>query len=175
MRLEEELAYGAGDDWQAVRLPYVDGNLAMVVLVPDEGSYDTVAQELDPGLIDAVGAALRTRPVQLGLPRFEFRTQSNLNDALRALGMPTAFSDEADFSAMSPEPLVITDVLHEAFISVDEEGTEAAAATAVVVGETSVPPDPVTLTVDRPYLFWIVDEPTGAVLFLGRVLDPTQA
>ena len=88
--------------------------------------------------------------------------------------MPTAFTDAADFSAMSPEDLYISDVVHEVFVSVDEDGTEAAAATAVVMAETSAPAEPVRLTVDRPFLYWIVDEPTGAVLFLGRVLDPTQ-
>jgi serpin B len=88
--------------------------------------------------------------------------------------MVSAFSDSADFSAMSPEHLMITDVLQEVYVAVDEKGTEAAAATAVVVGETSAPSaEPVTLTVDRPFLFWIVDAPTKAVLFLGRVLDPT--
>ena len=90
--------------------------------------------------------------------------------------MPTAFTDQADFSAMSSEEqLQITDVLHEVFIAVDEAGTEAAAATAVVVGTTSAPADPIDLVVDRPFMFWIVDRPTGAVLFLGRVVDPTQS
>ena len=172
MRLAENLAYGADEGWEAVRLPYVDGNLSMVVLVPDAGSYASVADGFDEELIGTVDAALSFRQVQLAMPSFEFRTQSNLNDALKALGMPTAFTEEADFSAMSSESLAITDVLHEAFISVDEEGTEAAAATAVIVGETSAP-EPVAMTIDRPYLFWIVDEPTGAVLFLGQVLDPT--
>jgi serpin B len=74
---------------------------------------------------------------------------------------------------MSPEPLTITDVLQETYISVDEAGTEAAAATAVVVGATAAPAQPVSLRVDRPFVFWIVDQPTGALLFLGRVTDPT--
>ena len=96
-----------------------------------------------------------------------------LTEPLAQLGMASAFGAGADFSAMSPEPLLISDVVHEVFVSVDEEGTEAAAATAVVMAETAAPTEPVSLTVDRPYLYWIVDEPTGAILFLGRVLDPT--
>jgi serpin B len=174
MHLDESLPYGAGDGWQAVELPYAGGELAMVVLVPDAGSYETTEAELGPALIASVGAALAGRQVDLRLPSFELRSQLDLSDPLRALGMPTAFTDGADFSAMSPEPLEISDVLQEVFVSVDEKGTEAAAATAVVMDLTAAPADdPVTLVVDRPYLFWITDRETGAVLFLGRVLDPT--
>ncbi len=101
--------------------------------------------------------------------------QTTLTDTLQELGMPSAFGVGADFSAMSDADLAISDVLHEVVIAVDEEGTEAAAATAVILGETAVAPtEPVTLVVDRPYLYWIVDEPTGALLFLGRVADPTS-
>ena len=88
--------------------------------------------------------------------------------------MVEAFSDGADLSGMNGTGgLFIQDVVHEAFIAVDEKGTEAAAATAVVVGETSAPP-PATLTVDRPFLFAIIDRPTGATLFIGRVVDPSK-
>jgi serpin B len=146
----------------------------MVVVVPDAGSFDAVEAQVGAALVPDVGASLESRIVDLALPSWEYRTHVALEDQLVALGMPSAFSGEADLSAMSPEPLAITDVLHEVFVSVDEAGTEAAAATAVVVGETAAPAiDPVTLVVDRPYLYWIVDRPTGALLFLGRVLDPT--
>ncbi|GAG00142.1 unnamed protein product, partial [marine sediment metagenome] len=114
--------------------------------------------------------------VHLRFPRFEFRTQASLSQALKAMGMPIAFGADADFSGMSEQgkDLQIQDVLHEAFIAVDEEGTEAAAATAVIVGVTSArPQEPVELTIDRPFLFLIQDVETGAVLFLGRVLDPS--
>ena len=93
-----------------------------------------------------------------------------------ALGMPIAFEGgRADFSAMSPggRDLYIQDVIHEAFIAVDEDGTEAAAATAVIVGETAAPVKTVPLKVDRPFIFAIRDNDTGAIIFLGRVLDPS--
>lgn len=173
MRQSEQLAHAAGDGWQAVRLPYVGGALSMVVLVPDDGRFEEIESALDAALVDEIEASAADRQVVLALPRWEFRSQLGLNEPLRELGMVAAFGDGADFSAMSSEPLFVSDVVHEVFVSVDEEGTEAAAATAVVMAETSAPIDePVELTVDRPYLFWIVDEPTGAVLFLGRVLDP---
>jgi serpin B len=88
--------------------------------------------------------------------------------------MQTAFGGEADFSGMTKEErLFISDVIHEAYIAVDEEGTEAAAATAVVMRATAMPMNPVELTIDRPFLFAIRDRETGALLFLGRVTDPT--
>jgi len=93
---------------------------------------------------------------------------------LAALGMRDAFTTQADLSGMTGErDLLIQDVVHEGFVAVDETGTEAAAATAVLVGVVSAPP-PATLTVDRPFIFAIVDRPTGATLFIGRVLDPTR-
>ena len=90
------------------------------------------------------------------------------------MGMPVAFSAEADFSGMNgTRDLAITDILHKAFVAVDEAGTEAAAATAVIIGETSMPAEPVEVTVDRPFIFLIRDIETGAVLFLGRVMNPS--
>ncbi len=175
MHLSESLRYAKGSGYQAIELPYVDGSLAMLVVIPDAGRFDAVQSGLSAGLLDEVLKGLGDSEVQLALPRFEFRTQAGLKDALTELGMPVAFEGgKADFSRMSPEgkSLYIQDVIHEAFISVDEEGTEAAAATAVVVGATAAPPEGVELTVDRPFLFVIRDTETGAILFMGRVLDP---
>jgi serpin B len=111
--------------------------------------------------------------VALRLPRFEFRSRAMFMAAFSELGMPIAFTQDADFSGMSPkgDELLIQEAVHEAFISVDEEGTEAAAATAVVAGALSMLV-PVNLVIDRPFLFFIRDNETGAILFLGRVLDP---
>ncbi|MEL6890923.1 MAG: serpin family protein [Actinomycetota bacterium] len=173
MSLNEGLGHGTGDGWATVRLPYVGGDLSMTVLVPDDGRFEEIEAALDGALLAAIDESISSRTVQLALPSWEYRTQLNLNEPLRQLGMETAFDDRADFSAMSPESLFISDVVHEVFIAVDEEGTEAAAATAVVMAESAAA-EPVVLTVDRPFLYWIVDEPTGAVLFLGRVLDPTH-
>ena len=166
--------YAAGAGYQAVELPYVGGQLSMVVVVPDAGEFASFEAGLDAARIAEVRDSLRGAQVALSFPRFEFRTQSALKPVLSDLGMPTAFTDRADFSGITSEAsLLIQDVLHEAFISVDEEGTEAAAATAVVVGLTSAPAEPIELTVDRPFLFLIQERETGAVLFLGRVTDPT--
>jgi serpin B len=168
------LRHAAGDGWTAVEVPYLGGQLAMTLIVPD----DLVAFEssLSGDGLAAVVAALRERPVELFLPRFGIETKASLADALEALGMPIAFDPEAaDFSGITEaEGLVIDDVIHQANIDVDEKGTEAAAATAVVMRAGSAAPDaPVTVRVDRPFLFALRDVPTGAVLFLGRVTDPS--
>jgi len=108
------------------------------------------------------------------MPKFEFDSQFSLKDTLAGMGMRDAFSpDDADFSGMTDNrELFISDVIHKAFVAVDEAGTEAAAATAVIVGVTAVPPSPVEITIDRPFIFLIRDIQTGAILFVGRVLNP---
>ena len=110
------------------------------------------------------------------MPRFEFETSLQLSEALSSLGMPNAFSGSADFSGMLPSDgsLQIDEVYHDTYISVDEEGTEAAAATAVTM-VASAPSRSFDLTFDRPFLFCIRDRPTDAVLFLGRVTDAGSA
>lgn len=175
MHQESMLPYASGDGWQAVELPYVGGELAMLVIVPDEGWFDEAEGALHEGLMDDTAAHLEPVLVSLGLPKWEFRTKASLVGLLNALGMTDAFGDDADFSAMTTEEeLFISDVIHEAFIKVDEEGTEAAAATAVVMEARSAPPsDSVELIVDRPFLFSLYDRETGTILFMGRVADPT--
>jgi serpin B len=174
MHQTEQLAYAEGDGWQAVELAYVGRELAMTVVVPAAGRFEPVIAGLDLG---AVLGALRPRQVSVGLPRWAFRTQAMLAEVLAAMGMPTAFTDRADFSAMTAEAeLFISRVVHQAYIAVDEKGTEAAAATAVVMRPTSAAVDPpVVLNVDRPFLFAIRDLPTNTPLFLGRVVDPTAS
>jgi len=141
--------------------------------VPDEGLYPEVGASAAT-LFGEVRSALTPTEVDLALPRFEFRTQASLPRALRSLGMVDAFDGgAADFSGISGEGgLFISDVIHEVFVSVNEAGTEAAAATAVVVTR-GLPPIPVEVGMDRPFLFWLYDRPTGSVLFVGRVLDPS--
>jgi serpin B len=143
----------------------------MGLLVPDAGRFAEVEAGLDPAFFDDVLADLAPVKLTLALPRFTVRSEHDLVPAMQGLGMLAAFAD-ADFSGMTTEaPLVIGGIYHQAFVDVDEEGTEAAAATVVVM-PTGTVPDLETLTVDRPFLFWIRDVPTGAVLFLGRVTDP---
>jgi serpin B len=178
MSQSERFPYATGDGWQAVELPYLQDELAMLLIVPDTGRFAEVESQLATGLIDDAVVQLRDGiEVGLTMPKFEFRTQASLSQALMALGMTSAFDpDTADFSGMTTqEKLFISDVIHEAYIDVDEEGTEAAAATAVVMGLTAaMPGEFVQLTIDRPFIFAIRDRETGALLFLGRVADPTK-
>ncbi len=129
--------YARGDDWEAVRILYAGGALAMTVVLPAEGRLDQVSAAVADGGLTEILAANKPTMVQLTLPKWEFRTQAALADVLTAMGMPTAFDpNAADFSGMTEqEQLYIAAVVHEAFIAVDEEGTEAAAATAVVMGD----------------------------------------
>jgi len=170
------LAYARGPGWQAVDLEYDGAGLAMAVVVPDAGRLDDITSGFDADFLKGVLAGLQPTGVGLRLPRWTFRTQVLLNDVLGDLGMPTAFTDGADFSGMTHDVvLAIQAVVHEAFIAVDEQGTEAAAATAVAMRASSAMLDTVELTVDRPFLFVLHDKATGTPLFIGRVSDPTAA
>lgn len=176
MRASRSLGYSSGDGWQAVDLPYAGGALSMLLLVPDLGQLAAVEAGLAAGLLEDAVRSSAGRDVNLGLPRFDLETKVELNAVLAALGMPGAFDPSAaDFSGMTTaEQLFIGVVVHQANITVDEEGTEAAAATAVGMRATSAPMDPpVELTIDRPFLYAVRDTVTGAVLFLGRVSDPS--
>jgi serpin B len=158
-----------GEGWQAVDLPYAFGGLSFLVAVGD--APDVV---LPTG--DEVFGALENRLVQLTFPKFDIGTATDLSSVLSVMGMPTAFTDNADFSGMTAsEKLVISSVIHQANIIVDEEGTEAAAATAVVIRVTSAPApeQPVVLTVDRPFTYWLRDTVTNTIVFMGRVNDPS--
>ncbi len=170
---QDELKYASGDGWQAVELPYVGGSLAMDIVVPDDLSSFT--QSLTADSFAQLTAALSVHEVALTMPRFNAETKADLVDLLSAMGMPLAFDPyNADFSGMTTqEPLLISRVVHQANITVDEKGTEAAAATAVVVQLESAPSDVVQLDVNRPFLFALRDTQTGAVLFLGQITDPS--
>lgn len=172
MRLFELLPYAKGEGWQAVSLPYAGGDLSMLVVVPDTlPAFETTLTA--DRVAEIVGALSTGLQVNLQLPSWDTESALSLKDALAALGMPTAFTDAADFSGMTTEEaLRIAEVIHQANITVDEEGTEAAAATAAIMRATSAPFETVDLTVDRPFVFALLDNETGAVLFLGRVVDP---
>lgn len=173
MRQSEEFNYAEGQGYQAVELPYVGRQLSMVILLPASGNFSAFENALTVQKADAIIKSLGNRQVNLVMPKFTFESSFGLKSALSGMGMPVAFSDFADFSGMSGgKDLLIQDVVHKAFVGVDENGTEAAAATAVIVGVTSMPANPVDVTIDRPFIFLIRDIPTGAVLFLGRVVNP---
>ena len=176
MHQDRSFLYAAAEGWQAVELPYVGGELAMLFVVPDFGRFAEVEGLVGAGLLDEVVAGLESTQVDLGLPKYEFRFKSSVVDLLAAMGMPAAFDPAAaDFSGMTTEaPLFISDVIHEAFIKVDEEGTEAAAATAAVANLASAGPERVDLQIDRPFLFSLYDRESGEILFMGRVLNPAE-
>jgi serpin B len=166
----EGAAYLTGPHYEAARLRYAGDGLAMTLALPEPGHEADALAALLAGGLSAPGE----RGVHVELPRFTFRTPSGLKQPLIDLGMPLAFGGAADFSPMSPStPLCIDDVLHQTFVAVDESGTEAAAATAVVMRETSGVYVQHEVVCDRPFLFVIHDTAHGAPLFVGRVADPT--
>jgi serpin B len=172
-----EFGYVDGGNYEAIELPYDGGELAMLIVAPTVGTYGEVEDDLSADFIDGVVASLEPRDVNLTMPTFEFDTDVALSKILPEMGMVDAFDPTlSDFSGIDDgfrRDLHITDVLHKAFVAVNEKGTEAAAATAVIVGILSAPQFDVALTLDRPFFFLIRDIETNAVLFFGRVTDPS--
>ncbi len=173
MHTQTSFAYAEGQGYQAIELPYVGGEMSMVILLPAEGQFADFVAGLDGQRLGAILQALQGDEVDLEMPRFSFESGLQLRQALTELGMEQPFSMEADFSGMTGRPdLYIDDVYHKAFVSVDEKGTEAAAATAVVMDLKGMVREPRQVRVDRPFVFLIRDVQTGAILFLGHVVDP---
>ena len=170
------LPYAAGDGYQAVELPYVGESTSMVLIVPEAGRFADFEAGLDAAQVDAILGQLQPSSVSLALPKFEFSSNFSLADVFKSLGMADAFTPgTANFSGMDgTQDLSISGVFHKAFVAVDEKGTEAAAASAVVAGITSIMEPDVRLVVDRPFLFLIRHQQSGAILFLGRLVDPAQ-
>ena len=164
-----------GTNFVAASLPYADTRLSLVVVVPDVGQFSQVESSLNATTLASLVAGLTSQPVLLMLPRFKIETATSLVTLLEALGMTSAFTPgSADFSGMDgTHNLYISDVFHDAFINVAEKGTEAAAATGVVMKDASIF---IGLAVDatRPFIYFLYDQPTGAILFMGRVQDPSQ-
>jgi serpin B len=160
-----------GDGYAAVELPYAGGRLSMMILIPDEGRFREVEGKLNAAMIGAAFDALEVREfVHFMMPKFSFEWSAGLADGLNALGMKDALDPAAaDFSGISGAlNLYLSSILHKAFISVDENGTEAGASTAVI-GVMGIPG---VFSVDRPFIFLIRDNPTGTILFLGRMMNP---
>ena len=176
MRQKGEFGYARDGGVQILELPYAGGDLSMVVLLPAASSSVEKLREALPQQLDGWLAAISPEEVEVYLPRFKLEQRFVLNEPLIALGMADAFSDaEADFSGMRADGgkgLYISKVIHKAFVDVNEVGTEAAAATAVVMGTKSVSMMSV-FKADRPFLFLIRDVRTGTVLFMGRLSEPT--
>jgi serpin B len=161
-------------DYKAVELPYDGEELSMVVIVP-QGDFEVFEQQFaaDSSLLNEIVGSLGSGSSTVSMPRFTIDGATiSVKEVLSSLGMTDAFdAGAADFSGIDgTQSLFITDVLHQAFVSVNEYGTEAAAATAVIVGLTSVPNH---VDVNKPFIFLIRDRETGAILFIGRVVDPS--
>jgi serpin B len=164
-----------GTGFCAVALPYQDERLSLLMVVPDAGNFASFEASMDAAKLDGIVAGLTKQQVVLGMPRFKVETGESLSAMLKNLGMTSAFvPGQADFSGMDGAPdLYVSDVIHKAFIDVAEKGTEAAAATAAVMVGAALPSG-LIISMDRPFIFILRDQPTGAILFMGRVLDPTK-
>ena len=174
---QADFSYQEGDGFQAVRLPYAGGRLQMYLFLPATNSSptklladlngETWSNKILPGFHDCKGT--------LALPRFKLDYDVLLNDPLKALGMRSAFTSDADFSAMADEPLFVSEVKQKSFVEVNEEGTEAAAVTTVTMRAMAImePLKPFEMIVDRPFLFIIGDNRTQSILFMGVIYDPT--
>lgn len=177
MHQVDDFRYAEAEGLQLLELPYAKNRLSMLVLLPRQvdGLAD-LESKLTADTVARWASGLRKQKVRVYLPRFKMTSQFQLADALSAMGMPLAFSDEADFSGISTaDELKISAVIHKAFVDVNEEGTEAAAATAVVIAETSArrdPQEPVLFRADHAFVFLIRDHQTDAILFLGRLAEP---
>ncbi len=175
MSRRADAPYFQGEGFQAVSLPYKGDRVEMIVIMPEPGKFSEFEQSLDRTSFDQILAGLKTYDVKLYLPKYNFEYSKDLKDILEKMGMPAAFDPEqADFSGIydqkiEPRNLFISHVAHKAFIAVDEKGTEAAAATGIIMEIVSMP---VTLHIDHPFIFAIRDRQTGSILFVGRVLDP---
>ena len=166
----QSLKYKTDANLTVLQLPYVNGDLWMTVVLPSSGQFEAERAQISEAWLSQMTTGISDTDVQVTIPKFGITTdQIRLKDSLAALGMSPAFSK--GFTGISNETLFIGDVIQKAFIGVDEEGTEAAAATAVTFAG-AVPQPPVPVTIDRPFLFFIQDK-TGIVLFAGQVVDPT--
>jgi len=161
--------------YKAVALPYAGKHISMVILLPKKaGMMAEVEKNLDAGYYNTLLDSLNPREVDLSIPRFRIEEKYSLNEPLKAMGMRRAFGGKADFSGMTgKKDLYISDVVHQSFVEVDEEGTEAAAATGVVMRKTSVVRKK-QFKADHPFIFMIKDDQTGTILFLGRLGNPEQ-
>ena len=177
MRQTETFGYAREDAYQLISLPYEGNKLSMLIILQDDNNFRQVEEAIREIDIPSLVRSVSYSQLDLRMPKFKIESSFGLVDHLDAMGVKDAFiPNVADFSGMDgTRDLYISAVQHKAFIEVDETGTEAAAATAVVVGFESMPIDePLKVNIDRPFIFIIVDNKTGSVLFLGRVINPAS-
>lgn len=174
---EARFYYLETGDLQVLEMPYAGGRLSMMILLPHDQDIASLERSLSSEDLDRWRDSLEERRVDVYLPRFKLKANYFLPEILADLGMPTAFSEMADFTGISPDrPLFISQVIHQAYVDVNEQGTEAAAATAVEMAESaagSEEPEIPVFRADHPFLILIADDETGCILFLGRVSDPS--
>ncbi len=171
MTLETDLPYQENDRFQAVDLPYGGRAFSMTLLLPQHGvTVDDLAASLDAAEWDDIAAGFRDTDLWVSLPRFRMAYERTLNDDLHALGMVDAFSPAADFSRLSPANVWISEVKQKSWVDVNEEGTEAAAATVVTVVESAG----LVFRADRPFLFFIRERLSGTILFAGKLATPPE-
>jgi serpin B len=169
--------YDSTANYTALEMPYKGGEISMLVILPASGKMAAVESALSSNFLTGVSGSLQEKVVDLTIPKFKFTTSStSLRDILISMGMPAAFSDTADFSGIDgTRNLSISDAIHKAFVAVDERGTEAAAATAIIVRASAIlMPPPVVFTANRPFIFIIRDNVTGSVLFIGKLVTPVD-
>jgi serpin B len=172
MRQPMSAGYAAADGWQAVELPYAGGDLAMRLMLPaPAGAPDDM---LSPAAMGAVTSRMADTQVDVTMPRWDFAADIDLTTVLRAMGLTVPFTGAADFSGIAPG-LFIDQAIHRANITVDQRGTEAAAATGIAMTSSAPLPPPVSFTADRPFAFAIVGGPSRVPLFVGHVADPTAS
>jgi len=165
--------YAETDDIQILELPYKNAGLSMLILLPSPDGLKKLESALSPAQLDAWRNRLSYERVDILLPRFSLKARYSLNAALSRMGMPAAFTPAADFSGMDgTKRLYIQQAVHQGFVEVNEEGTEAAAATGVAMGLKSMPMPPRQFIADHPFLFLIQEKETGRILFIGRVQQP---
>jgi serpin B len=166
--------YAEGDNYQAIELPYDGNELSMVIILPGAEQYKAYESALTYPQVTGIIQNLKSNQVKLTMPKFKIESQFGLKKSLSDLGMPVAFAPgQADFSGIDgAKDLYISDVMHKSFVNVDESGTEAAAATGVIVGTTAMPAKVYEMTLDHPFIFFIRDIKTGTIIFLGRVSNP---
>ncbi len=174
MHKTENFGYTEAEDFQALELAYAGDDLSMVIFLPREADgLLALEKKLSLENLESWLGGLRRQTVQVSVPRFAITSEFGLQEVLKSLGMTDAFSGAADFSGMTGrKDLFISAVIHKAFVDVNEEGTEAAAATAVVMMRSAAPRPPVVFRADHPFLFLIRDNASDSILFIGRLVNP---
>jgi len=180
MKMVEYISYHKGSGFQAVRLPYVGERFSMFIILPDIKRFTKFENQMNIKVLNQIPSKVKRRKVELTLPKFNFDSTFSLKETLASLGMNLAFSGKADFSGMvATEKLFIHNVFHKAYITVDEKGTEAAAATAVLPQVVAygfrIKEKVYKFNANHPFIFFIYDSVTGSILFLGKVLNPSIA